>query len=578
MAADPAPLRHALRRSGAAAAIWLAGSGIAVAFPLIDPSNQGTVPTGTELAAPDLQDLRHQLQLANGMTPTEAGGWIILPSLNLQEMFTDNVLQVSSPRRWDFVTYASPGLAVVGDTARVQFRMDYAPTLSLYARTGSENTLSHQLNATGLFTIVPDLFYIDTRALAGVQAANGGIGGLGGLGVAGQGPASIGNLTGTGPSGLALTKQNQVQTSSFGISPYLLSRFGQYGSGKLGYSLNVSHYDTVSGFASSPFPTGGANGQTLISNEEVAHYVSDDFLGQFQNSFDIDLYQSNSTTNQGSGFQTFGNTQTTSNRNTVSDQLSYAVNHAITVFVSAGYEDITYTGGDFTDIHDATWSVGGTFAPDPDSAITLSYGHQQGETSFSADAHYAVTARTFISLNYTNTLGTQLENLQRQLNNAAVNGNGALVNAQTGGQLFSASNALSVQPGLFRFNTLNLGVTTTRERDQFSLGLVWSTQTSEGGGTLNTGSSSAKTASVQWVRQLRPDLSFSAVLSYSLLQPINGSAGGNDRSIAASTALQYIFSDTLSGTLRYSFYDRNSEQPGQSLYQNLLIIGVSKQF
>ena len=71
MAADPAPLRHALRRSGAAAAIWLAGSGVAVAFPLIDPSNQGTVPTGTELAAPDLQDLRHQLQLANGMTPTD---------------------------------------------------------------------------------------------------------------------------------------------------------------------------------------------------------------------------------------------------------------------------------------------------------------------------------------------------------------------------------------------------------------------------------------------------------------------------------------------------------------------------
>ena len=573
MTGDTAPYRIVLRRSSAAAALWLASAGIAAAFPLIDPSNQGLVPAGTELAAPDLQDLRHQLQLANGLTPTEAGGWIVLPSLNLQEMFTDNVLQVNHPRRWDFVTYASPSLAVVGDTARVQFRMDYAPTLSLYARTGSENTLSHQLNATGLFTIVPDLFYIDTRALAGVQAANGGIGGLGGLGVAGAGPASIGNLTGTGPSGLGLTRQNQVQTSSFGISPYLLSRFGNYGSGKLGYSLNVSHYDTVSGFATAPFPTGGANGQTFLSNEEIAHYVSDDFLGRFQNAFDVDLLQGSGTTSGN-----IGNTNTTTTRNTISDQLSYAVTHAITIFVSAGYERIHYTGGSFQDINDGTWSIGGTFAPNPDSAITLSYGHQQGDTAFSADAHYALTARTFLSLSYSNTLGTQLENLRTQLNSGAVNGNGALVNAQTGGQLFAANNALGVQPGLFRFNTLNAGVTTTLDRDQFNLAFVWSTQTGVGGGTLNNGSTAAKTASLQWVRQLRPDLSFSAIVSYSVQTPINGTPGGNTHSIAASTALQYIFSDTLSGTVRYAFYDRNSPDPNLNLYQNLFLIGVSKQF
>ena len=88
-----------------------------------------------------------------------------------------------------------------------------------------------------------------------------------------------------------------MQTTSFGVSPYLLRQFGDWGTGKLGYSLNVTRSNALSGFFSSPIPTGaGIDGQTLVSNEENAHFVTGDFMAFFQNTFDVDLMQSQTTT------------------------------------------------------------------------------------------------------------------------------------------------------------------------------------------------------------------------------------------------------------------------------------------
>ncbi|MEA2771811.1 MAG: hypothetical protein QOD93_4773, partial [Acetobacteraceae bacterium] len=87
----------------------------ASAFPLLDAATDGQVPRGIELAAPDAQDLRHQLQIINGLGSPTGGGWTFVPRIALQEMLTDNVLQQNKPRRYDFVTYISPGFSLSGD-------------------------------------------------------------------------------------------------------------------------------------------------------------------------------------------------------------------------------------------------------------------------------------------------------------------------------------------------------------------------------------------------------------------------------------------------------------------------------
>jgi hypothetical protein len=554
----------------------------AVAFPLIDPTNQDQVPTGTELTPPEAQDLQHQLQLANGLAAPEGGGWTFLPRFDLQEMLTDNVFEQNTPRQWDIGTFFSPGIGVAGNTPRLQLTLDYAPTLALYAHAGSLNALTEQLNGIGLVTMVPDLAYVDVRALAGVHSLYGGIGGLGTIGAsASAASASAATVASLAGNSMGLNKSNEVQTDSLAISPYLLRRFGDYGTGKLGYSLSATQSNLLTGFASSPLAGGGGNGQTQVTNEEFAHFATGEFLGALQNVFDVDLQQSNSNTDAAfitatTGLQANSNS-TPSTRNIVTDQVNYVVNRAITVFVSGGHENITYTGV-IQPIDDLTWSIGTTLTPNSDSLLSVSYGHLNGFNSFSAYGHYELTARTILTVSYGSTLGTQLQNLQGQLNLATVNPTGSLVNAQTGGPLFGNINAMGVQDGVFRTDTLTVGGRTTLDRDILSADLYLTKQSQVG--VLGSSTSSNETVNLQWTHELRPDLTMSSAIAYSRQDQASGTVlnPGDSWSVAASVALRYQISDTLDASLRYAFFDRQSAVATFSAYQNLLILGVSKTF
>ncbi len=599
-----------LKAFGLATALLLVRTDGAAAFPFIGDEDQGT--QGTELPAPAVLDLQHQLQLVNGLGAPAGGGWTFVPTISWQEELTDNVLNLHSPRVTDLVSFLAPGISIVGDLPRVQLTFNYSPVLSIYAQTSSLNSLTEQLNALGTITLAPDLFFVDVRAVAGVQSAYGGLGGLGTVGA----PAGAGATASTAIPSLAgntagLNKDNEFQTSSFGISPYLLREIGDYGTFKLGDSFNVTRSDQLSGFFASPLPNGGNNGQTLVSNEENAHYVTGQFLEFFQDAFDADLVQTHSTqdttgTTLG-GVASPANVQT-STRAIISDQISYALSPSLTVFASGGHEDISYTnkgpqnvgstviriGPDgqllpptfiFNNtgapaIHDLTWSLGGTWTPNPDSSLTLSYGHQNGFNSFSANGHYAATARTLLTVSYGSTLGTQLENVQNQLNAAGNNGTGVLVNGGNNGQLFGATNAQPLANGIFRTDTLTVGSTTSLDRDIISINLLLSKQTSSGTATSTTAES--KTASVSWLHQMSPDMTVSASASYSIQDQSTAFPTlfnpGNNTSLVASLAWQWQITETLSGSVRYSFFDRQSTDAAFSIYENIFIVGLSKHF
>jgi uncharacterized protein (PEP-CTERM system associated) len=573
------------RALGIAAAILLAHGGGAAAFPLLGTDSDDQVPSGTELSAPDAQDLRHQLQIVNGLAAPAGGGWTIVPRIDAQEMLTDNVLQVHNPRQWDLVTYFAPGINIAGDLPRAQLVFSFAPTLSLYARTSSLNSLTQSLNGVGSVTVVPDLAFVDVRAVSGVHSQYGGLGGLGGVGAASAAAFATPNATIPTLAGnnQGLTRDNEVQTTSYGVSPYLLRRFGDWGTGKLGYSIDVTRSDQLAGFASLPVPSGGTNGQTLVTNEQIAHFATGDILEFVQDSIDIDLSQSQSQTEAGFVSATTGlpgqGSTSTSTRETVTDQVTWQLNRSVALFVSGGHENIVYSGTGAQRVDDFTWSFGTTLTPNPDSSLTLSYGHQNGFNSFSANGHYAATARTLLTVSYGQSLGTQLQYLQSQLNLATTNGTGGLVNAQNGGgTLFNGTNALAVADGVFRTETVTLGSTTTLDRDAWSVGLseVRQAQTGTGSGS----SSDSKTASVSWQHTMRPDMTLSAAVSYSLQtqSSAGGSNPGNNTSVAASVAWQYQISDTVSTSLRYSFLSRTSAVTAYNVYQNLLILGLSKSF
>src|SRR5580700_784681 len=123
--------------------------GEAVAFPASDASNPSVVAPATA-AAPDQSDvsaLAHQLSLLNPYAASVGPGWTFTPSLTLQEAFNDNVFQTASDRRWDLITYVTPGLAIYGDTQNVQLRFNWAPSLEWYARNSQLDQLAQNLSA-----------------------------------------------------------------------------------------------------------------------------------------------------------------------------------------------------------------------------------------------------------------------------------------------------------------------------------------------------------------------------------------------------------------------------------------------
>jgi hypothetical protein len=263
-----------------------------------------------------------------------------------------------------------------------------------------------------------------------------------------------------------------------------------------------------------------------------------------------------------------------------------------------GEQRIHYSNSVGPEVNGLAWRAGFTLTPSEESALTLTYGHFNGADGFQANGHIQLTARMTASFDYSNTVGTQLESLQNQLNNSTVNANGQLINAQTGGPNFIAANTLGVQTGVFRYQTLNAAISMTWLRDAVQAYGTWSIQTNATPNNLQTSqfidpvtgqiilvgqpatgtgqTIDVKTVNISWLHELTPDLMLNSGASYSFVHRSGGL--GNDSAIAASVGLQYLLSASASLTGRYAFYDRVSSIPGYNLYQNILLVGFTKTF
>jgi uncharacterized protein (PEP-CTERM system associated) len=593
--------RRAAWLGGAFLAIILIPGRAAIAFPFLDATNADSTPAaapfGTDLPATDVSGLQNQLRLVNPAAQGNPGAWTIIPRISLQEEFTDNALELTSPRRSDLVTVISPGITILADTRTIKLNFDYQPSLMLHAVDGPLNVVTQQLNAFGTITIVPDLAFVDIRGASGVQSNLALTAGTGTLGAVNNnlGAGTTGS-NGVGPGQVqGLNRNNEVQTSSFGISPYLLRQFQDYGIGKLGVSGNVSNYSSISGFVSSPIPAGGGNnGQSLYTTEEIASFTTGQAFGKWQDTISADLSQSST---RASGNGSVAGTSSTSERETFNNQVSYALNRTFTLLGAIGEQNIVYHPALAQSISGLTWNIGFTVTPSPDTSATLTYGHYNGTDAFSANAHMALTGRTLLSADYSNTVGSQLENIQNQLNASTLGVNG-LVNAQTGGPAFVASNAVGVSSGIFRFSTFDISMTTSYERDTLRGTLTWSKQTSINSTSAVTtfltdtltGQSTAfvlpassagqtvdvKSGSFTWTHLLNPDMTASASGTYTVLTRSGG--GGTDDTASVSLGWQYMVSAATTLSASYSFFDRISKIPGYNLYENLLLLGVTKRF
>ena len=572
-----APLRLGARMTAAVAACWVAEAGTAAAFPDTGYPSPGSLLTPGDLSnfSPDIQQ-----QIAGGRAgaPPSAPeqGWTILPRVDVSEAFNDNIFQTNSARKSDFITYITPSVQIQGNEPSLQTNIFYAPTGIIYASHGGQDIVAQNFNGNASITVVPEAFFVDLRGYAAVQPTFGGLPGVGGSGFGLQPGVGIAgsNLAGSNNATL-LTRSNAEQSETFSITPYVVHRFGTTGTVKAGYSYSYTNSSPLSGGFTVLPGLGAVSGVSgsLNTQTEVLQFTSGEDFGRFRN---LALLTGNQF--QGTGVTSGAYEYIATN------QLGYAITRQFLVYGELGAESIHFGGMPATNIDDAVWAAGAEWTPDPDSSVTVGYGHKYGFDSALLNAVYAPTARTRLFAQYQTGLGTDLTQLQSSAINSEVDPFGNSVDPTTGAPLYLANNVLGVtgNTNLYRTKTFTGTGTLNLDRDTILLQLFYEDQ--QAIATTNTvlgGSTSGFTGTLGWQHQINEDTTTSAYVSYGRQngnQFFAGFGAETDDTYSAQASIRYRFTETLSGVAQYTFVDRVSNIRALSFTQNVFLIGISKQF
>ena len=437
-------------------------------------------------------DLRQQLESMNRLLETggapAAPGWTVVPSLDLSEEWTDNGGNGSRNGQDSFITVIQPGVLVNADTNRVKGTLSYTPELYLYNNSSGQSWFSNNFNANATITLVPEHFFVNLQGFGATQATSGG----------------------TAPSTVTtLSRQNTTQSYSYSATPYFRNRFGDIGTGEVGVSVANTSQQNL-GDQTFVTPLAANTNQNMHSTQEYLTFTSGPALGRST------LIGSASAMQMGGSGVSDG-----AYRNVVTVNYGYAVTRGLTPFVIGGYEDIRYHTLPIFLVNDAIWRVGAHWVPNPDSSVTLSYGHQDGFNSARFDGSYALTARVRLYGRYSETLLSGLEALADAVSSSVLDPLGNPIDPTTGAPLFLTDNFLGVQNNNVLFHTKVGSVTATVlfDRDAISLSIVYQSQKPVGfapgsGAILSPSQATSPTqatyGSINWEHEFSPDLRMNA--------------------------------------------------------------------
>ncbi len=520
------------------------------------------------------QDLRSNLEGLLPNLPVRSIGraWTISPSIGVDVGVTDNPGGSGRSSSVDAFTMISPTVALTGDTSRLTVRLNYAPEVYLYARTSGQNRVSQSLNASTLVTIVPETFFLDLRGLISEQSRTGS------------------NQLVNQQNNQFLSRQDTIRSVSFSATPYLQHRFAGWGTGRIGYSIARTLQDSQDGLNTfnnglNTFDTSPGFGTTgnLTTQRERASFVTGENLGRINNETILEAVQYSGSGAYHGAY-----------RNTVSNELGYAVSRTITLLGGIGYQDLRFSGAPGYRLREPTWNVGTRLSPNADSTITVLYGRRDGSTQVSFDGSYSPTARTRIFGRYSTGISSDAEDQQSVLQTTSVGPTGLLVDSVTGAPV-SATNSFGTQNGINRIKRLSFTALLLMDRDSFSATVTnedrttLTPSTSFLGNTVAPGtSSSSTTGSLGWQHDLNPVTSLSTTVSYGVSNNatlLGNAGGGSQNTFSASASLGHTFTETLTGSVRYSYTDRSGGQGnnlpatlGGNSTQNLLLVGLRKSF
>ncbi len=154
--------------------------------------------------------------------PVLASDWEITPRISTSVEITDNAtLAPRGQEESDIIGTVRPGISLRQEGPRMDTRIDYSLNARRYASESREDRTTHSLRARNDWQIIPDTFFLETRATRTENAAS--------L----LGPVGIGDST---------PRANLQESTRYSISPVLRTRYGSFANQEIRYTYDEIRY------------------------------------------------------------------------------------------------------------------------------------------------------------------------------------------------------------------------------------------------------------------------------------------------------------------------------------------------
>jgi len=477
--------------------------------------------------------------------------WTITPSLGLSVTFNDNIRNTPRNRRSDVIFGVTPGLTLRADTARLQGTLNYAPTASFYTRYSQQNQLAHRGFGQASLMLVPDLLFVDMRAAASVQSLSSGF-------------AQDDNT--------AITRNDQVQTFTASISPYIVQRFRSLATLRAGYTYSFTDQDRAD---NRRLPSDTGFGPTNFRASKFSSHTGYAVVRSGED-FGRLLLQGSLSATEYDGQGIYSGAY----RRTLLLETGYGITRSLAGLVEVGYEQQRYNSRPITEIDGVIWAAGLRFTPNEVTSITVKYGKRDGYNSAFVQGRTELGPRTRIFATYTDRLSTAALTAADLLQSIVLDPLGNPVDAQTGAPVLpsTASSLLGLQGGLFRIRSATVSLSHSFRRDTVTLALTHENRRPIAADPQQTApqfSQQGSSVSLSWSRPLDELTNLTAFARYGIS---TRQGRGDTNNYSAGASLTHLINPSLSGSLTYRVTYRDGGGLDGSALQNIVIAAVRQTF
>ncbi|MEQ1530214.1 MAG: TIGR03016 family PEP-CTERM system-associated outer membrane protein [Methylococcales bacterium] len=281
--------------------------------------------------------------------PCVAIDWSITPNLQVQEIFSDNIKLSSKNQSSAFVTSVSPGVSVIGRSARNMLNLNYNMQ-NLYNANGDNNiSIFNQLNFNSQHTLLSERFFLNTSSsisqqnISNTQIAND-------------------NISGNG---------NRTNVSTVQLSPYWTPHFGSFADGmfRIDFNTITSSANSANTFVNNNNQQSNAFSDTVTLGETIQLNSGNDFKRVAWNA----ALQNTKNYRDGGQDVTFRNYHGT---------VRTFINTDFNLFATAGMSDNNFQTVTDSNKNGFYYTVGGQWKPSNNYSIEVGGGNNSHVTVY----------------------------------------------------------------------------------------------------------------------------------------------------------------------------------------------------